>query len=132
MKTKINKTLFTNTLKGSLIAVAFSLILILIFAFILQILSLGDGTIKVVNLIIKLISIMLGTSVAVRKTKEKGLLTGLFVGLVYTVIAFIVFSILNGQFSFEKSLFNDILFGTIGGAICGVISVNTKSKKTAS
>ena len=57
-----------------------------------------------------------------------GLMSGLLIGIVYTFLAFIVFSILNGNFEITKVLANDILFGAIIGAICGVIAVNIRKK----
>lgn len=71
---------------------------------------------------------MLGVIVAVNHNKEKGFLKGLIIGLCYTIVAFVIFSILSKNFNFGKSLFNDILFGCISGIICGVIAVNIKPK----
>ena len=45
------------------------------------------------------------------------------------IIAFLSFSILDGQFDFNISLLNDCLFGSIIGAISGIIAVNFGSGK---
>lgn len=116
-------------LKGSLIATAISLILILIFAFIIKIIGISDNLISPINQVIKTISILIGIIFALKDKQEKGLICGVVTGLIYTIIAFVVFSILNGCFAFDKSLFNDILFGAIAGAICGILTVNLKHKR---
>lgn len=116
-------------LKGSLIATAASLVGILFFAFIIKIFGITDGFLKPVNQVIKCISILLGVFIALKNSKEQGLLKGVLIGLIYTVLAFVVFSALNGSFKFDKSLLTDVLFGGITGAICGVIAVNLRKKK---
>ena len=115
-------------IKGSLMALSISLIGICIFAFLLRFVNISVDLIKPINQVIKIVSILIGTFFALRGVKEMGLITGFIIGLMYTVIAFIVFSILNGGFCFERTLLNDILFGGIAGAIAGVISVNFSKK----
>ncbi len=115
-----------NGLKGSMLSVCISLVLILIFAFIIKLTSMSDALIKPINQVIKIVSILIGTMFIVKKVKQKGLLLGAMVGLLYSILAFVVFSILNGGFSFDWTLLIDILFGTISGGICGVICVNSK------
>ena len=127
-----NTGLILAVIRGSLIAVVVSLIGILFFAFIIKLFGITDQYLRPVNQIIKGLSILLGVFISAKKYKQNGLLLGALTGLVYTIIAFTVFSALNGSLSIDKTLLNDILFGGIMGAICGVISVNlTKKTKTA-
>ena len=131
-ETKVmNKSQIFSIAKGSLTSIAISLVCILFFAFIVKLFGLSDSSLKIVNQIIKVISIAIGTFFALKHSKENGMLTGLIVGLCYTFFAFLIFSALNGSFSFGKSLLNDVIFGGITGAICGVISVNLKKKNTS-
>ena len=90
-----------NGLKGSMLSVCISLVLILIFAFIIKLTSMSDALIKPINQVIKIVSILIGTMFIVKKVKQKGLLLGAMVGLLYSILAFVVFSILNGGFSFD-------------------------------
>ena len=115
-------------LKGTLISLAVSLVGILIFAFIIKYVAIPTSAIKPINQVIKGISLLVGTYIALRKTDKMGLVTGLLIGLFYTILAFLVFSILDGNFEFSKTLVNDLLFGGIIGAICGVIAVNLRRK----
>ena len=127
----LDKSSAICVIKGSMISIIVSLICILFFAFVVKLFGLSDGSLKIVNQIIKAFSIFIGTFCGLKKCNQNGLLKGLVIGLCYTFFAFLIFSALNGNFSFEKSLLNDVIFGGITGAICGVISVNAK-KKTAS
>lgn len=115
-------------LKGSLIALCISLVGILIFAFILKFASISDKAIRPINQVIKGISVLVGVFVAMRKVDKMGLVGGLLIGLIYTLLAFVVFSILDGNFEFNLTLLNDLLFGGIMGAICGIIAVNVKRR----
>lgn len=115
-------------LKGTLISLAVSLVGILIFAFFIKYVAVPTSAIRPVNQVIKGISLLVGTLIALKKTDKMGLVTGLLIGLFYTVLAFVVFSILDGHFEFSKTLVNDLLFGGIIGAICGIIAVNLRKK----
>ncbi len=119
-------TLLKSLLKGSLSALCVCLVGILIFAFLLKFTSLSDSIIRPVNQVIKGASILVGVFIGLKKQKEMGLVSGLLIGLIFTVIAFLTFSILDGNFSFDKTLLNDFIFGGITGAICGIICVNIK------
>ena len=120
--------LWVNVLKGSLIALAISMAGILVFAFFIKYVAVPTSAIKPVNQVIKGISLLVGCFVALKKADKMGLVSGLLIGLCYTVLAFLVFSILDGNFEFSRTLVNDLLFGGIIGAICGIISVNFRKK----
>lgn len=126
LEEKKHNGVFLSIVKGSLIALCVSLIGILIFAFCLKFTSLSDKLILPINQVIKGFSIFLGVFFGLKKRKEMGLVSGLLIGFIYTIVAFIVFSILNGAFSFDHTLLNDIIFGAIIGGICGIICVNLK------
>lgn len=126
VKNNEKNNILLNGLKGSMLSVCVSLVLILIFAFVIKLTSMSDTLIKPINQIIKVVSIFFGTLFIVKKVNQKGLITGAIVGLLYSILAFVVFSILNGGFSFDITLLIDILFGAISGAICGIICVNMK------
>lgn len=126
---KSDHSFFLGVLKGSLIALCVSLIGILIFAFIIRFVSISDAAITPINQIIKGLSILIGCFVGLKKTKEMGFISGLVIGILYTALAFVVFSILDGHFVFSKTILNDLLFGGLIGAICGVIAVNFVRKK---
>lgn len=113
-------------LKGTLIALCVSLILVLVFAFLLKFTNIPDTAISPVNQVIKGVSIFLGVFIGMKKSKELGLVCGLLIGICYTFLAFLVFSILSGSFVMDLTLLTDLIFGAVIGAICGIICVNIK------
>lgn len=121
------KPVIFSLLKGSLFALIISIFAILIFAIILKFVDMSDIAIKVVNQIIKVCSILLGCLICLKKNGKFGLYKGTVVGLIYTVVAFLVFSLLGGGFSFNASIVYDLLFGGIFGGISGIIVVNSKN-----
>lgn len=121
-----NNSLFFNITKGTLTAVCVSLILVLVFAFLLKFTNIPESTIMPVNQVIKGLSVFIGVFVGLKKSKELGLLNGLLIGLFYTIIAFLIFACLGGVFKLDITFLTDILFGGVMGAICGIICVNLK------
>lgn len=115
-----------NMFVGTMTALAVSLLLVLVFAFVLKFTNIPDSTIKPVNQIIKAISVFVGVFFSLKKTRELGLIIGFLIGFVYTLLAFLVFSILSGNFVVDITLFTDLAFGAVIGAICGIICVNIK------
>ena len=118
-----------SIIKGIMVALCISLLLVLVFAFLLKFTNIPDSAINPVNQVIKGASILAGVFIGLKKSKELGLVSGLLIGFIYTILAFLVFSILSGHFVFDITLLTDIVFGAVIGAICGIISVNIK--KTA-
>ena len=125
-ETKNSSPLLINVIKGSLIALCVSLVGILVFAFILKFTNISENVITPVNQVIKGVSIFFGVFIALKKQREMGLLSGLLIGFVFTIIAFLVFSILSGTFCFDLTFLYDIIFGSIIGGICGIICINIK------
>ena len=124
---KMPKNAFVfSVAKGALVAVCVSLVLVLLFAFLLKFTNIPESTIKPVNQVIKGLSILIGVFVGLRKSKELGLVSGVLIGFIYTIVAFVIFSILGGVFAFDLTFLTDILFGAVMGAICGIICVNLK------
>ncbi len=120
------KGVFLSIVKGSVYALCISLVCILLFAFLLKFTSLSDNLITPINQVIKGVSIFVGVLLGLKKQKEMGLVSGLLIGLIYTIAAFLVFSALNRSFVFDRTLLNDVVFGSIIGGICGIICVNLK------
>lgn len=113
-------------LKGTIISLCVSLVLILVFGFLLKFTSIPDTAISPINMVIKGVSIFLGVFISMKKSKELGLVCGLLIGVFYNILAFLVFSLLSGNFLIDITFLTDMIFGAIIGAICGIICVNIK------
>ena len=125
---KINLTAIINILKASLIGVVISIILVLLFAFVLKFVDLNSGAISLVDQIIKVISVFIAV-VMLNKANDEGLLLkGILTGAVYSIITFIVFSILNGGFNLGIGVLTDIAFSALVGGASAIL-LNLIKKK---
>ncbi len=113
-----------NLLKGILISLIFTAVSILIFAYILYLFSLPNEVVKPINYLIKVLAVFIGCLFAVRG--EKGLLKGCLYGGIITIISFLFFSLLNGNFSLDATFLWDMLLGIVVGGIGGIVAVNRK------
>ena len=118
-----NENIVLNFLKGLLVAISISFALIILFALFLKWLDLSDVWIVPMTLLIKGISVLIGSLVAIRGT-SKGLVKGLSFGAIYTLLAFVIFGVLAQNFSFDIGLLLDFAFTMLLGAIVGIIKVN--------
>jgi len=121
MNSTVNKDLILNITKGAFFALSCSLLCVLAFAFVLKFTTLSESYISPINQGIKIFSILIGCYVMSKKIKHKTWLWGAIIGVIYTCLAFIIFSILDGEFSFDISLLYDILFASLIGILSGLI-----------
>lgn len=104
---------------GMLISVAISFGLILLFALIVQALTLNDTVVRIINQVIKIVAIFFGAKFCI---KNRGALQGGIFGLAFGVITLIIFSIISSSISFDFSVILEILYCVFVGAVCGIIS----------
>lgn len=110
-----------NIIKCCLIGIVTTLLGTVIFAFVLKFLSLSSKFIAYINDIIKVFSIFIMMMCVMRKENNKLLLKSILAGIVYALLAHIVFSILNGSFVFNLKFLYDLLFSVIVSMIISVI-----------
>lgn len=125
---KINIGTVVNVLKASLIGVIVSILLVLLFAFVLKFVELGSSIISIIDQIIKILSIIVAVISLNKSIDANLLLKSLFVGAVYSILTFLVFSILNGGVMFGVGIFSDILFSALVGGASAIL-INTIKKK---
>ncbi len=126
LKIKSSSPILSNIFKGSLISVSITLVSILVFALIIKFANVPDNIIAPVNQIIKIVSIFFGCFLSLKHFQQKGLITGAMIGLIYTLLAFLIFSMLGNTFNLNLSLLVDAVFALIVGGLCGIFSVNKK------
>lgn len=125
---KINLSSIINILKASLIGVVVSILLVLLFAFVLKFVDLNSNTISLVDQIIKILSILVAVIILNRLNSEGLLIKGLLTGAVYSILTFIVFSILNGGVNFSIAIFTDVIFSALVGGVVAIL-LNMLRKK---
>lgn len=118
------KGFFSGIVKGTLCAVIITLFSVLIFAFIVKFALLNTGVVKAVNQFIKIISILLGCAFFIRG--NMGLVKGVILGALTTLITYLLFSLFGAGVSFNGGFILDLLFTAIIGGISGILAVNFK------
>lgn len=119
---KVN--LLLSIIKGAIVSVAITLVLILVFALIIRFFNVNDNWIFPINQVIKVISLFAGVMVITKGNKEKGLFKGILLGLIYFILSFVIFSILQGSFSLQMSNVYDLLLTSLMGGLVGLIAVH--------
>lgn len=125
-KKMVLKNNVSMLIRGLLVSISISLIAILVFAVVLRFVSLPDIVIKIINQVIKVLSILFGVKTTLKRDKSKGLIKGAVLGFLYTITSYLLFSILIASFGFGLSFLYDLIFSAIVGLICGIIFVNAK------
>lgn len=110
-----------SALKGAVVAMVFTILAILVFAFAIKAMSLEDSAIAPVNQAIKIIGIMLAAYVSTRCVGGLKWLRGLCAGLLYVVMGFVIFSLLEGAMGMVSVLVSDMLAGAIIGLAAALL-----------
>lgn len=110
-----------SIIKGVLCAVVITLLFILGFALLVQLAGFSNQVISPVMQIVKVICIFVAVAIALKPVKSKGWLFGALVGLLYMVVTFLIFSLIDGKFNIGISALSDLLFQTLVGLVSGVI-----------
>ena len=119
---------FLNIIKCSLIGIIVTLIGTVIFAFVLKFADLSSTIISYINDVIKLFSIFIMV-VCLKKTGgDRLFIKAIFAGMIYALLCFLIFSILNGGFVLDLSFVYNLLFAVIVSAIVSVI-INIINRK---
>lgn len=114
----------TIILKNVFIAYCIALLMFLIYAFALEFTAIPESSIPIVVFVVSMISVFIGSSFAVIKIKENGLINGGLVGLIYILVLYLLSSIFSTGFGMTGYSFSMIVFNVIIGMIGGIIGVN--------
>lgn len=122
MENEVKKsTAIFETVKALIIAVILSLVSVLLAALVIKLFNLGNGAIPIINQVIKGVSILLGCLIAI-KSKHNSWLKGIVIGILYIALSFVIFSLLDGEFSFGLGILNDVALGSITGMVSGILA----------
>ena len=121
------QNVWAQLLRGLLASIGFTLVCVLVFAFLMQWLKPSDAAIRIVNQLIKLAAIFAGVKVMLGRNPEKSLLLGALHGVCYMALGVGLFAILSGQQLPWTAYLSDIAMGVAGGGISGAIIGGLKS-----
>lgn len=112
-------------LKGLIVSMLVSLGLVIIFALLLKWFDLPESLVVPITFVIKYLSVIVGSLIAIKGT-SMGLVKGGLFGFFYTILAFVVFSFLAKSFALDLTTLLDLASSILLGAIVGIIKVNRK------
>lgn len=113
-------------LKGVGIAMATTIILLLVFSIILTYTQIQENTINPVITIITALSILIGSSIGNTKIKKNGIINGGIIAGIYILIIYLISSILNWNFYLDLKSIIMIIVTIIFGILGGILGVNRK------
>lgn len=121
---EVKSNTLINMIKGVLISFIITLILFYILGIILSSTSLPEKIITPAIIIITGVSILIGASISMIKSNDKGLIKGGLIGLFYFTIIYLCSSIMLKNF--EVNVYSSIMLVAcfICGSIGGVLGVN--------
>lgn len=117
-----------SLLKGLGAAALVTLAGVVVFALLMQWIKPTEGLVRVVNQVLKLLSIAAGVWVAVGPGGQGGLIRGALVGLGYMLIGVAVYALLSRQAAPAASYLADLGMGVAGGGMVGMIVSNISPK----
>lgn len=120
---------FLTILKCVLLAIAITLVGIVVLAVVLKFADLNSTTISIANNIIKGLAIFFMMFCIKRANGERLLFKSIISGVLYAFLSFVIFSILNGRFMFNMGFVYDLLFAVLVAVIASII-LNVLSRKT--
>lgn len=121
-----NDSRILKIIKGSVIAILITLILLIIFSVVLANTNVNENTIVPVVTAIVAISILIGSIISISKIEKKGLLNGALVGLIYIITTYLFSSIVIGSFAINLNSVILMVAAVLAGMLGGIIGVNIK------
>ena len=132
---KTKRTSFVSyvkcALKGALVSMVFTVAIILLFALIIKETGMSDSVIAVINQVIKIGGIVAASYFAIRGTKLKQWLCGAMAGVMFILLNYLVFSLIEGMFGNVALLFSDLLMGLLIGMVFAIIVANFFNRSKA-
>lgn len=115
-----------HILKGLGYAYILTLVTLLIYNLFLTFTEVSGTSIAMASSFITTTSSAFGGFYVSKKIKEKGLIYGLLVGLIYIVCLMLIVFLAKDQFIFETDMLYKVVLVSISGGIGGVLGVNFK------
>ena len=116
-----------NVIKGVVISVISTLLMILVLSILLTYTDLSEMFISPAIIVITAISIFIGSTIGKNKIKKNGMFTGALIGGIYLLIIYISSIFLNKEFTLTIQSVIMIILGILCGMVGGILKVNRTS-----
>lgn len=122
----ITQRKYLKIIKGSIIALILTIIMLTIYAALLANTNISENTMLPVLIGITGVSILIGSAIISTNIKKNGIINGALVGLIYIFSLYILSSILTGIFILNINSIILIIVCIFTGIIGGIVGVNMK------
>lgn len=116
-------------LRGLGVAVAITLGGMVLLTILVILTPLSDSALTALNQVLKVTALFFGAMTAVGRGGQRGFALGAVVGLLYMVLGYALYCLLDGQLAPAGQLALEFGIGALLGAISGSISANLKPAK---
>ena len=123
-KRRTGAPVWLRLIRGLGVSVLVTIAGVAIFALLMQWIRPAENVVRIVNQVLKLLSIGAGVYVCVGRGCEGGLIKGALVGLLYMALGVGVYALLSGQGASMSAYLADLGMGVAGGGIVGMILSN--------
>lgn len=117
----VKKGIVFGFIKSSLVGVAVSIVLVLLYAVLLYSGVLKSESMSIVNSLIKIISSLAASFVAISSRSRRLYLVGAIAGGLYMSCAFLLFSLLSQTLNLSLSFLSDLGVGVFTGMLFAMI-----------
>lgn len=124
------KNMFREVIPGVLIALGITVAAILVYSVILVSSPEAESGLEAFNVVLKIVSAAAGTWFGMRNA-QNGWKKGILIGVLYVVIGFVLFSLIDGNFVLSVGILLDIVLAALAGALTGIAAVMLKGGKKA-
>lgn len=115
-----------HIVKGTLISIIFTLVVLFVFSVVLTYTNLSEQIIAPAVIIITAISILVGSSISTIKIKKNGIINGGIIGFIYILFLYLISSIVSSNFMVDTYSIIMIVAAIAAGMVGGIVGVNIK------
>lgn len=120
------KATIMQVVKGLIISILVTLLGMALLAGIVMLTELSDSALLALNQVLKVLAIFVGTLAAVGLGGRRGFLLGALIGLLYMVLGYALYCILDGRLAAPALLASEFALGALVGALSGALAANLK------
>ena len=100
MEARVRKSFILQSIKSGVLSFVFSCVGVLILALIAKLCNIGDKALPIINQVLKVIAVAVGTLISVKE--EKFLWKALIGAVLFWLLSFALYAIMGGKFNFGQ------------------------------
>ncbi len=121
-----------KSFKGAVLGLIITIMSVLVFAIIVKQFGISDGAISAINQGIKVISIFAAAFMASKNAENARILAGIFAGMLYVVLGYFTFSLIESRLGALDLLLADLAMGAVIGMLTAMIFTKLFTSKEKS